>query len=184
MDKFISLGFLPHSMLLGKKLPTVKNSARNKTSSSNYRAVINSTNHHKMFEYLTLPHLEKDSIVSRHQFAYRPSTGGLKAITLLKTFRCALRHDWSFTGIWPIKYKHSLHYIKENWTTWRNYQYNWICMWKYFRWHGLWWRAKWILAGRKSNEARRFNVRIFTHILYKWSVRHYNKSPSRLPSKL
>ena len=84
MNKFLSHGFLPHGMLLGKIRPTVKNSAGNKTSSSNYRPVMNSSNILKTFEYLILPYLEKYLNLSHNQFAYRSSTGCLNAITLLK----------------------------------------------------------------------------------------------------
>ena len=59
INKFLSHGFLPYSMLLGKICPTVKNSAGIRTSSSNYRLVMNSSNILKMFEYLILPYLEK-----------------------------------------------------------------------------------------------------------------------------
>ena len=82
--KFLSHGFLPFGMLLGKIRPTVKNSAGNKTNSSNYRPVMNSSNILKMFEYLILPYLGKYLNLSHKQFAYRLSTGCLNAITLLK----------------------------------------------------------------------------------------------------
>ena len=82
MNKFISHSFLPDSMLIGKIRPTVENSVGNKTSSSNYRPAMNSSNLLKMFEYLILPHLEKYLILSHNQFAYRPSTDCLNAITM------------------------------------------------------------------------------------------------------
>ena len=82
MNKIISHGFLPHNMLLGRIRPTVKSSAGNKTSSIIYRLVMNSSNLLKSFEYLILPHLEKYLILSHNQFAYRPSTDCLNAITM------------------------------------------------------------------------------------------------------
>ena len=83
MNMFKSPGFLPHSLLLGKIQPTMKNSAGSKTSSS-YWPVMNSSNFFKMFEYLILLHLEQYLNLSHNQFAYRPSPGYLNAITLLK----------------------------------------------------------------------------------------------------
>ena len=58
MNKFISHGFPPQSMLLGKIRSIVKKSAGNKACSSNYRPVMNYSNVLKMFEYLILPHLK------------------------------------------------------------------------------------------------------------------------------
>ena len=101
-NKFISYGFLPHSMLLAKIRPTVKNSVGNKVSSSNYRPAMISSNLLKMFKYLTLPHLEKKYLnLSHNQIAYRPSTGCLKAITLLKeaTSHYNLKHSDVFCAM-------------------------------------------------------------------------------------
>ena len=83
MNKFISHGFLPHGMLLGKIQSTAKIYAAKNFSSSNYRIVMNSSNLLEMFEYLTLPYLKKYLLLSYNQFAYRPSTGCPNAITLL-----------------------------------------------------------------------------------------------------
>ena len=84
INKFLSHGFLPYGMLLGKIRSTVKNSAGNKTSSSNYSPVMNSSNILKMFEYLVLPYLEKYQNLSHNQFSYRSSAGCLNTITMLK----------------------------------------------------------------------------------------------------
>ena len=84
MNNFLSHGFLLYSLLLGKIRPTVKNSAGNKNSLSNYRPVLNSSNLFKFFGYLFLPHLEKYISLSQNQFTYRSSTGCLNAIKLLR----------------------------------------------------------------------------------------------------
>ena len=84
INKFVTHGFIPQSMLKGEIRPTVKNGAGSKTSSQNYRPVMTSSNCLKVFEYLLLPYLEKHLNVHSNQFAYRRSTSCLQAITLLK----------------------------------------------------------------------------------------------------
>ena len=73
----------------------MKNSADNKTSSSNYRPVMNCSNLLKMFEYLVLLHLKKYLTLSHSQFAYRPSVGCLKARKLLKEIISHLNQNHS-----------------------------------------------------------------------------------------
>ena len=84
MNNLISHDFLPWGMFLLKIRPTVKNSAGNKTRSSNYSTVMNTRNLRKLFEYLILPHREKYLFSSHNQFAYRPSVGGPNAINVNK----------------------------------------------------------------------------------------------------
>ena len=84
MNKFLPHSFLSCGILLGKIRLTVKNSAGNKTSSSNYRPIMNSCNIPKMFEYLFLLYLEENLNFSHNQFAHRSSTGCPNAIRLLK----------------------------------------------------------------------------------------------------
>ena len=84
MNKFVSRGFLTYSMFPGKIRPNVKNSAGNKSSSSVYRPVMNSSNILEKFEYLILPYLENYLNLSHDQIACKSSTGCLIAITLLK----------------------------------------------------------------------------------------------------
>ena len=83
-NKLISHTYIPHSMLKGHIRPTVKNSSGNKTDSKNYRPVMNSSNFLKVIEYLLLPHLEKHLLIHKNRFAYRPATGCIDAITVLK----------------------------------------------------------------------------------------------------
>ena len=101
MNKLISHGFPPYSMLLGKIRPTVKNPAGNKTISKNYRPVMNSSNLLKFFEYLILPHLEKYLNLSHNQFTYTSSTGFPNAIKLLKEtlYHYNQRHSDKFCAL-------------------------------------------------------------------------------------
>ena len=62
----------------------MKNSSRNKTHSENYRPVMNSSNFIKVIEYLFLQHLEKHLLIHGNQFAYRPATGCIDAVSVLK----------------------------------------------------------------------------------------------------
>ena len=64
--------------------PTVKNSSGNKTDSENYKPVMNSSNFLKVIEYLLLPRLEKHLPIHENKFAYRPETGCIDTITVLK----------------------------------------------------------------------------------------------------
>ena len=70
-SKLISHGFLPQSLLLGKKRPIVKRSAGNKTSLSKYRPVMISSSLLELFEYLNLPCLETYLNLSHTQFSCR-----------------------------------------------------------------------------------------------------------------
>ena len=45
---------------------------------------MNSSNFLKVMEYLLLPHLEKDLFIPENQLAYRPATGCIDAINVLK----------------------------------------------------------------------------------------------------
>ena len=84
MNKILSLTYITSAMLKGCIGPTVKCRSGTKTDSQKYRPVMNSSNLLKVFEYLLLPHLEKNPKRDQGQFAYRNATGCLGVITLLK----------------------------------------------------------------------------------------------------
>ena len=83
MNKLVTHSYIPAVMLLGHIRPTVKSTSGNKTESRNYRPVINSSNFLKVLEYLLLPQLEKFLKIDERQFAYRPETSCVDAVTLL-----------------------------------------------------------------------------------------------------
>ena len=83
-NKLISRTYIPHSMLKEHIRPNVKNSAGNKNVSKNDRPVMNSSNFLKVIEYLLQPHLEKHLPTHENQFAYRPATGCIDGMTVLK----------------------------------------------------------------------------------------------------
>ena len=83
-NRLISHTYIPYSMLKEHIRPTVKNSSGKKADSKNHRPVMNSSEFLKVIEYLLLPHLEKHHVIHEIQFAYRPATGCIDAITVLK----------------------------------------------------------------------------------------------------
>ena len=84
LTKCVSHNFLPHNMLKGEIKPRIKDNVASKTSSTNYRPVMNSSNLFKLFEYCLLPHLEKSLNLSPSQFGFRKNTSCLSAISVLK----------------------------------------------------------------------------------------------------
>ena len=83
-NKLISHTYVPHSMLKGHIRPTVKKTALEINWFENYRPVMNSSNFLEVIEYLLLSLLEKHLLIHENQFAYRPATGCIDAITVLK----------------------------------------------------------------------------------------------------
>ena len=74
MNMILSHTYIPPAMLKGGIRPTVKSHSVTKTDSQNYRPVTNSSNSLKGFEYLLLPHLEKNLKIDQSKFAYRNAT--------------------------------------------------------------------------------------------------------------
>ena len=83
-NKLISHNFVPKSMLKGEIRPRVKNNMASKTSSENYRPILNSSNFFKMFEYCLLPILNRYLKLDSCQFAYRQNTSCLSAVVVMK----------------------------------------------------------------------------------------------------
>ena len=84
LSKCVSHNFLPHNMLKGEIKPRIKDNIASKTSSDNYRPVMNSSNLFKLFEYCLLPHLEKCLDLCPSQFGFRKNTSCISAICILK----------------------------------------------------------------------------------------------------
>lgn len=76
--------FIPEQILEGEIRPAIKNKLGNKSESSNYRPVMNSSNILKLFEYCILPKLEKHLNIHSRQFSYRSNTGCQLAIATVK----------------------------------------------------------------------------------------------------
>ena len=83
-------------------------SSGNKIDSKNYRPVMNSSNFIKVLEYLLLQHLEKYLPIHLNQIAYRPGTGCIDGITVLKetvmyynlkTFWCLIYNGGSLESL-------------------------------------------------------------------------------------
>ena len=71
-------------MLSGEFRPIVKNKAVNKTSSDNYRPIMNSTNIFKLFEYCLFPICSRFLKINSSQFGYRKHTSCQSAVLILK----------------------------------------------------------------------------------------------------
>ena len=83
-NSFLIHNFLPKSMLQGEIRPILKGGSSGKHNSSNYRPVMSSSCFLKLYEYCFLPYLEKYIRISKNQFGFRPKTGCLAAISMLK----------------------------------------------------------------------------------------------------
>ena len=71
-------------MIYGEIRPIIKNNSLGKTSSENYRPVMNSGMFLKTFEYCLLPEMQAKLKLNSHQFGFRQHTGCLPAIALVK----------------------------------------------------------------------------------------------------
>ena len=83
-NKLISHKFVPKEMLKGEIRPVLKGGSAGKHSSSNYRPVMNSSCFLKLYEYCFVPYLDKFLKISDRQFGFRPNTGCLAAVSVLK----------------------------------------------------------------------------------------------------
>ena len=83
-NKFVSHKYMPRSMLGGEIRPVLKGGCLSKTDSSNFRAVMNSSNNLKTFEYCLSPFLSNHLKLNNLQFGFRNKTGCTSAIALLK----------------------------------------------------------------------------------------------------
>ena len=75
---------MPSAILKGEIRPILKSNSLNKSSSSNYRPVMNSSCFLKIFEYCLLPFLERDLKLDDRQFGFRSGTGCTTAVSVLK----------------------------------------------------------------------------------------------------
>ena len=82
--KFISHSYLPSNMLLGEIRPIIKDYSVCKTTSDNYRPIMNSSNILKVFEYALLPSLNHSLRLNSHQFGFRTETSTINAVSVLK----------------------------------------------------------------------------------------------------
>ena len=83
-SSFITHCYVPQQLVRGEIRPILKDRTGNKSSSDNYRPIMNSSNLFKSFEYCLLPHLKMNLKINSRQFAYRPHVGCITATTLLK----------------------------------------------------------------------------------------------------
>ena len=82
--KFVSHSYLPKDMLLGEIRPIIKDYSVCKTTSENYRPIMNSSNFLKVFEYCLLPSLTRNLRLNSHQFGFRSETSTINAVSVLK----------------------------------------------------------------------------------------------------
>ena len=80
----LSHKYVPRKMLHGEIRPIVKNLAGSKTESENYRPIMNSSNLFKVFEYSLMPILSRHLKLDCRQFGFRPETGCVSAVLVLK----------------------------------------------------------------------------------------------------
>ena len=83
-SSFIRHGFVPDSMMRGEIRPILKNPLGDKTSSNNYRPIMNSSNMFKLFEYCIFPFLRRHLKLNSRQFAYRPDVSCMTSGAILK----------------------------------------------------------------------------------------------------
>ena len=81
---FIRHCYLPRQLLKGEIRPIIKNNLGDKTSSGNYRPIMNSSSLLKLFEYSSImPYLKRFLKINPRQFAYRAGVGCTTAATIL-----------------------------------------------------------------------------------------------------
>ena len=89
-NKMMSHSYVPYAMLKGEIRPVLKNGKVSKSSSDNYRPVMNSSVLLKTLEYLILPVLRQNLTLSSRQFGFRPSTNCQSAVAtvheIIKTY--------------------------------------------------------------------------------------------------
>ena len=83
-SQFLNHCHMPEPMLEGEIRPILKNNSLSKSSSVNYRPVMNSSCFLKVFEYGLLPFLERDLKLDERQFGFRSNTGCTVAVSVLK----------------------------------------------------------------------------------------------------
>ena len=83
-SKFVSHCHMPVEILKGEIRPILKNNSLSKSSSTNYRPIMNSSVFLKIFEYCLLPILERDLKLDDRQFGFRSGTGCTTAVSVLK----------------------------------------------------------------------------------------------------
>ena len=83
-NSFIRHKYMPKNLLLGEIRPNLKPNSSSKTSSDNYRPVMNSSNFLKIFEYSILPTCSKYLRVQPQQFGFQPGSNCSSVITILK----------------------------------------------------------------------------------------------------
>ena len=84
LSSLICHGHVPPALIRGEIRPILKNPLGNKSSSDNYRPVMNSSYLYKLLEYCLLPHLYRHLRIHPRQFAYRKGVGCMTAGALLK----------------------------------------------------------------------------------------------------
>ena len=83
-SEFLKHGYLPLNMLRGEITPILKSGILNKSKSQNYRPIMNSSALLKTFEYCISFMLPRFTNLNQRQFGFRPHTGTLAAVSLLK----------------------------------------------------------------------------------------------------
>ena len=83
-EAFMFHDHVPTSALIGEIRPIVKNNLGDKTSSENYRPIMNSSYILRSFEHLILNVISKRLKINAHQFGYRKNTSCIMANAVIK----------------------------------------------------------------------------------------------------
>ena len=83
-SSFLRHNHVPKNMLSAEIRPVVKNGRASRTSSANYRPLMNSSMMLKVFEYCLLPVLKKSLSIDSRQFGFRSQTGCIDAVTVFR----------------------------------------------------------------------------------------------------